>query len=77
MVHLQPIDRLRLQRGVEHLRGLGVRAEAEFLAELAQRIGGMPAILALLAEYQNGLTPALVKSRGGDQFPSRPLRRGA
>lgn len=73
MVHLHPLDRLRLERGAEHLHALGARTQAEFLAELAQRIGGMPACLALLAEYENLSTRAL-RAAGGDRFPGRPLR---
>jgi hypothetical protein len=59
---------------VEHLGRLGDRATAEFLADLAQRIGGMPAILGLLAEYQCRLTPAMIKAAGADRFPSRSIR---
>ena len=75
MVHLQSLDRLRLERGVQHLHNLGPRAEAEFLAELTAKIGGLPAVLGLLAEYQNKLTPAKLRAVGGDRFPARPLRR--
>ena len=75
MHHLQSTDRLRLQRGAEHLASLGPRATAEFLAELASRIGGLPACLSLLAEYQNGLSPTLLRATGGDRFPVRTLRR--
>jgi hypothetical protein len=74
VVHLQPIDRLRLQRGAEHLHNLGPRAQAEFLAELAARIGGMPACLSLLAEYQN-LTVQKVRTVRADRFPPRALRQ--
>ena len=52
MVYLHPFDRLRLQRGAEHLHRLGARPTAEFLAEVGHRIGGMPAIFALLGEYE-------------------------
>jgi hypothetical protein len=76
MVHLQPLDRLRLQRGAEHLQRLGARAQAEFLAELAGRIGGMPAIQALLAEYSQ-LTPTTMRRAGGDRFRPRVLRQVA
>ncbi len=76
MTNLHPHDRLRLQRGVEHLHRLGARAEAEFLAELAGRIGGLPAILNLLTEYQR-LQPNQLRAVGGDRFPARPLRRVA
>jgi hypothetical protein len=74
MVHLHPLDRLRLQRGVEHLHACGPRAVAEFLADLDHCIGGMPATLGLLAEYQARLSPAMLRAVGGDRFPRRALR---
>jgi hypothetical protein len=74
MVHLDPLARLRLQRGVEHLHALGPRATAELLAEVGQRIGGMPCIIGLLAEFEQRLTPAMLQLTGGDRFQRRPLR---
>lgn len=68
------LDRARLDRGAEHLTRLGSRALAEFLAELAGAIGGQPAILKLLAEYQNKLNPALLHSAGVHRFPPRRPR---
>ena len=62
----------RTQRQVEHLHRLGPRATAEFLNELAGRIGGMPAISALLTEYAR-LSPGMVRAAGGDRFPARVL----
>ena len=70
---LPPLDQRHLQRGVEHLYTLGPRAGTEFLAEVGQRIGGMPCILGLLAEYEQRLTPAMLRLTGGDRFPRRPL----
>ncbi len=67
-------DRARLDRGAEHLHRLGPCATSEFLVELAATIGGQPAILRLLAEYQNRLNPALLHSAGGHCFPSRRPR---
>ena len=72
MVHLHPIDRLHLQRGAEHLHALGPRATAELLAEVADKIGGLPAILSTLDEYQR-FSPRLLRLTGGDRFPPRPL----
>ena len=69
--HLTPFDRLRLERGVAHLDRLGMRAKVEFWADLGSRIGGMPAMLGLLAEYERRLTPAMTRAAGSD----RPLRR--
>ena len=63
----------RLKPGVEHLHTLGPRATAEMLADLAIRIGGMPAILGLLAEYQR-LTPQAVSLASADRFPPPALR---
>jgi hypothetical protein len=74
MVHLDPFVRLRLQRGVEHLHALGPRACAEFLVDVDQQIGGLPAIMRLLAEYQERMSPELLLALGGDRFPPRPLR---
>jgi hypothetical protein len=74
MIHLDPLDRLRLQRGAEHLHSLGARATAELLAEVGHRIGGMPCILGLLCEYQQRLSPQMLRAVGGDRFPIRPLR---
>ena len=73
----QPMDmlaRLRLQRGAEHLHNLGPRATAEFLAELAAEIGGWPAMMGMLAEYQRRLSPDMLRAVGGDKFPPRPQR---
>ncbi len=68
------LDRARLDRGAEHLNRLGARATAEFLAELSATIGGGPAIMRLLAEYQTRLNPVLLQSAGGHRFPSRRPR---
>lgn len=52
MIPLDTLARLRIQRGVEHLHHLGSRATSEFLADIASRIGGLPAIVGLLEDYQ-------------------------
>jgi hypothetical protein len=74
VIHLDTLDRLRLQRGVEHLHQLGPRAMGELLAEVAHRIGGMPCIIGLLGEYERRLSPRAIQLADGDQFPRRPLR---
>jgi hypothetical protein len=74
MVFLDPLDRLVLQRRVEHLHRCGARATAEAFAEIGRRIGGMPAILTVLGEYERRLSPELLRSVRGDRFPRRPLR---
>jgi hypothetical protein len=66
------LERLRLERGAAHLHRLGPRATAELLAALTARIGGGPALLGLLAEYER-LSPGMVRAAGGDRFPPRPL----
>jgi hypothetical protein len=71
VINLDRLDRLRLQRGAEHLTELGSRTVAEFLAEIADQIGGMPAMLRLLAEYQNRLTPEMIRAARADKFPPR------
>jgi hypothetical protein len=73
MPTLDPLDQVRLQRGAAHLHCLGPRATLEFLLELAGKIGGMPATLGLLIEYQRK-SPALLRATSGDRFPPRPLR---
>ena len=65
---LDPFTRIRLQRGAEHLHGLGPRAIAEALCEISDRIGGLPAVIQVLAEYEERLTPELLAAVGGDRF---------
>jgi hypothetical protein len=55
------------------LHALGARATAELLAEVAAKIGGLPCILTTLDEYQQRLSPRLLRIAGGDRFPRRPL----
>ena len=76
MIWLDPIVRLRLQRGVEHLHDLGPRATAEFLAEVADQIGGMPAIIGMLAEYEQ-MSPAALRAVGGGSASSSAAALGA
>jgi hypothetical protein len=73
MVHLHALTRLRLQLDVEHLHALDPRAVAEFLVEVDHRIGGMPAVLGLLAEFERRLAPGMLRATGGDRFPQLPL----
>jgi hypothetical protein len=73
VVHLDAFTRLRLQRGCEHLHRLGPRATAELLAEVDHRIGGMACIINLLTEYEQRLSPRLLRAAGGDRFPPRQL----
>ena len=75
MFHRDSLTTLRLQRGVEHLHRLGARATAEALAEVADRIGGWPALLSVLTEYEQRLTPAMIRSAQAARFPPKTLRR--
>lgn len=74
MVFLDPLDQLVLQRRVEHLHRCGARATAEAFAEIGRRIGGMPCILGVLGEYEQRLTPRMIRLAGGDRFQRRSLR---
>ena len=71
---LDPWTSLRLQRGSVHLVRLGPRALAEYLSELADQIGGLPAALTLLAKYERRVSPEMLRVTGGHRFPHRPLR---
>ena len=66
------LDRLRLERGASHLHQLGPRAVAELLAEIANKIGGMPAILSALNDYEM-VSPDTLRAVGADRFPPQPL----
>jgi len=57
-------DQQRLHRGAAHLHRLGPRALSEMLATLAARIGGGPALLAILAEFER-LSPGQVRAATG------------
>lgn len=70
---MPPLTSLQLQRGTEHLHTLGPRALAGFLEDLAGRMGGMPAILGLLAEYRARMSLDMVLAARADRFPPRPL----
>lgn len=46
-------DRLRIERGAYTLHRLGPAATAELLAEVANRIGGLPCIVSCLTECEH------------------------
>lgn len=71
--NISALDRLRLERGVNHLHNLGARAIYELLAEVVSKIGGLPCVLATLDEYRQRLTPAMIRCAGGDRLARRPL----
>ena len=76
MHNIPPAARPQFEQSVRHLHALGPRATAEALAEVAARIGGLPAITAILNEYRN-LSPTLLRATGGDRFPPRAMRKVA
>lgn len=64
-------ERLRLERGAEHLHQLGPRPTAELLAEVAEQHGA-GFLLRRLADYGR-LKPSTVRRLGADRFAPRPL----
>jgi hypothetical protein len=46
----------------------------EFLLEVADQIGGLPAIISALAHYESRLTPELLHALGGDRLVHFTLR---
>lgn len=74
MPNITPTDRMRLDRGAEHLNKLGARALVEFLLELSATIGGMPAVLWLLADYEHRLNPKRLRAMGGNRMLPSPIR---
>ncbi len=72
----EPLVRLRLEREVERLIENGgphpARIVTEAFLEVGTRIGGLPAIFAVLADFGR-LTPAMVRAAGGDRPVPRPL----
>jgi hypothetical protein len=70
MVFLDPLDRLRIERGSEHLHRLGARAIGEFLAEGIVDGDDTSSLLDRLQRYQQ-LDPALLRATGGDRLLPR------
>ena len=64
---------MRRQRGVEFLAKQPPRVLDGFFRDLEAKIGGTPAILDLMVEYERRLTPRKLRASGGDRFPPRPL----
>ena len=65
--------RLRLQRDVRGLRILGIRAEAEFIIEMAEHFG--PYVDVRLAEYVRRLSREALYVARGDRLPPLPPLR--
>jgi hypothetical protein len=74
--NIPPALRPQFEQSVRHLHALGPRATAEALAEIAAKIGGFPAITAVLNDYRC-LSVDKLKVTGGDRFPRRPINRVA
>jgi hypothetical protein len=70
MYFLDPLDRLRIERGSEHLYRLGARSVAEFLAEGIASGDDITSLLDRLQRYQH-YDPAILRAVGGDRFPRR------
>jgi len=66
--------RPQFDQAVATVHSLGPRVTAEAFAEVAARIGGLPAIMSVLNEFRR-LSPQKLRVTGGDRFPVRPLRR--
>jgi hypothetical protein len=50
---MNQMDRLRIERGAYTLHRFGPAAIAELLAEVANRIGGLPCIVSCLTECEH------------------------
>jgi hypothetical protein len=62
-----------LQRAFAHLQGCGPRPVAEYCAKLIDGLGGDPAHLDSVLEWQR-LDRQVIAALGGDRFPLRRLR---
>lgn len=71
-LHDNRINDLTFQRQVKQLWEMGPRVLAEFILELARRLGCWAIIREMLDEYTR-LTPAQLAATDGDEFPARPL----
>lgn len=73
MTHtISPLDRLRLERAIQRIHRLGARSTGEFVLQYAARVGGVPALFSVIADYER-LAVAAVRAAGGDRFPKRSL----
>jgi hypothetical protein len=69
---LAPLAAIRFQRDCQRLHDLGARAMSEALLEIADRIGGFPAICETLADYAR-FSPDMLRVVGGDKFVPQQL----
>jgi hypothetical protein len=65
------IDRLRIERGAYSLHRLGPAATAELLAEVANRVGGLPCIVSCLTECEQRHKHAARRIASGMASPKR------
>jgi hypothetical protein len=65
-----PFDRLRIERGAEHLHRLGARAISELLIEVVTEGDDVQSLIVRLERYQQ-CDPATLRAVAGDRFPPR------
>jgi hypothetical protein len=77
MVHrpIDPLVQYEFERRIARLHPRGPRAICEYVLELSNRIGGRPAALRLLREFDERLAPALLRASGGDRLTPWPPRK--
>lgn len=69
----QYLRRLRRQRQIEIIHGLGARAVFELIDQLDREYGLGEELDRLLSRFA-GLDPAILAATGGDRFPAAPTR---
>ena len=70
------VSDLGLRHRLQKLHGLGARATAEYVVELAVRAEAVDLLDDLLARYLR-LDRASLKATGGGRFPPPPIRRAS
>jgi hypothetical protein len=68
---MNQIDRLSIERGAFSLHPLGPAATAELLAEVANRIGGLPCIVSCHEECSRRHKRAVLRTPVGKSDPTR------
>ena len=71
MVFLALLDRLRVERGSEHLHRLGARVIAEFLAEGVREGDDVGRLITRLERY-GPCSLGLIRALDGDRFVPSP-----
>jgi len=67
-------ERDRLLASVSHLHTLGPRVVGEFVIELAQRLNGVDCAQGIATQYNERLSPELLRAAGADWMPSTAVR---